>query len=385
MARGETVLVVGQGPIGLLLTQLARWAGAEVIASDPLAERRPWPRPSGAEAVLDARGRRAGARCAPLTGGRGADCALVAATGRAAFAQALEATRPAGVSCLRRDLAGGDRGGRPGGADHLREGHPDLLQLVHRRPGPGGAARLRARDPRARAGQPPPPGGASARGRSRWPCGPAPGTLKVVLQMHRRPGDAAVTARMKAAVLHGREDVRIEQRRHPPPRARATCSLRTKVALTCGTDAKVFRRGYHARMITPPVALRPRGGRASWRRWDRGRRAWSRGTAVVAANSAPCGECHYCRHDSPSLCDDLLFWNGAYAEFVRIPARVVAQNLVPLDGGWASARRPWSSPSPASCGGWKRARSAGASRSPSSARARSASCSWPWPACGART
>jgi L-iditol 2-dehydrogenase len=35
---------------------------------------------------------------------------------------------------------------------------------------------------------------------------------------------------------------------------------------------------------------------------------------------------------SPSLCDDLLFWNGAYAEFARIPARVVRQNLLPLGG-----------------------------------------------------
>ena len=88
----------------------------------------------------------------------------------------------------------------------------------------------------------------------------------------------------------------------------------------------------------------------------------------------------------PSLCDDLLFWNGAYAEFARIPARVVRQNLLPL------ARRPglpgggaWWSRWPASCGGWRRAGSAAASRWPSSARARSASCSWPWPACAART
>jgi L-iditol 2-dehydrogenase len=57
------------------------------------------------------------------------------------------------------------------------------------------------------------------------------------------------------------------------------------------------------------------------------------GTPVVVANSAPCGECHYCRHDSPSLCDDLQFWNGAYAEFARIPARVVNHNVIRLDEG----------------------------------------------------
>ena len=59
------------------------------------------------------------------------------------------------------------------------------------------------------------------------------------------------------------------------------------------------------------------------------------GTAVVAANSAPCGDCYYCRHEMPSLCDDLLFWNGAYAEFARIPARVVKKNLLPLEEGLA--------------------------------------------------
>jgi L-iditol 2-dehydrogenase len=52
------------------------------------------------------------------------------------------------------------------------------------------------------------------------------------------------------------------------------------------------------------------------------------GAAVVAANSAPCGACADCRRGRPSLCDDLLFWNGAYAEFVRIPARVVRCNLL---------------------------------------------------------
>jgi L-iditol 2-dehydrogenase len=59
------------------------------------------------------------------------------------------------------------------------------------------------------------------------------------------------------------------------------------------------------------------------------------GTAVVAANSAPCGECYYCKHEMPSLCDDLLFWNGAYAEFARIPSRVVRKNLLPLPDGLA--------------------------------------------------
>jgi L-iditol 2-dehydrogenase len=59
---------------------------------------------------------------------------------------------------------------------------------------------------------------------------------------------------MKAAVLYGREDVRVEQVEVPPLEA-GDILLRTRVALTCGTDAKVFRRGYHARMIVPPAVF----------------------------------------------------------------------------------------------------------------------------------
>jgi len=49
---------------------------------------------------------------------------------------------------------------------------------------------------------------------------------------------------------------------------------------------------------------------------------------VVAANSAPCGECFYCHHGQENLCDDLLFLNGAYAESIVVPARIVERNLL---------------------------------------------------------
>lgn len=137
--------------------------------------------------------------------------------------------------------------------------------------------------------------------------------------------------RMKAAVLHGREDVRIEQVDVPRIEG-GDLLLRTRVALTCGTDVKVFRRGYHARMIQPPAVF---GHEVAGVVEEAGPEVEGiePGTPVVVANSAPCGECHFCRHDSPSLCDDLQFWNGAYAEFARIPARVVRHNLLHLEQG----------------------------------------------------
>jgi L-iditol 2-dehydrogenase len=136
---------------------------------------------------------------------------------------------------------------------------------------------------------------------------------------------------MKAAVLYGREDVRIERVAVPKLQS-GDVLLRTRVALTCGTDAKVFRRGYHAKMIVPPAVF---GHEVAGvvEEVGPGVEAFEPGMSVVAANSAPCGECYYCRHDMSNLCDDLLFWNGAYAEFARIPSRVVRKNLLPLEEG----------------------------------------------------
>lgn len=92
---GDTVLVVGVGPIGLLLMQLARLAGAAVVVSDPLAGRRELALSLGADAALDA-GEDVPGRLSEMTQGRGADCVLVAAGGAAAMTQAVAAARPGG-------------------------------------------------------------------------------------------------------------------------------------------------------------------------------------------------------------------------------------------------------------------------------------------------
>lgn len=133
---------------------------------------------------------------------------------------------------------------------------------------------------------------------------------------------------MKAAVLHGKEDVRVHEvvaRALEPGEVR----VRIEVALTCGTDLKVFKRGYHQKMIVPPavfghefsgVIVEAASEVTNWRAGDR----------VVAANSAPCGQCFHCRNGQENLCDDLLFLNGAYAESIIIPRRVVGKNLLLL-------------------------------------------------------
>lgn len=139
--------------------------------------------------------------------------------------------------------------------------------------------------------------------------------------------------RMKAAVLHGKEDVRIEEVPVPRP-GRGEVMIRTAAALTCGTDAKVFRRGYHARMIVPP-ALFGHEVAGVVEQVGAGVSAFAEGMRVVAANSAPCGACAYCGEGRQSLCEDLLFWNGAYAEHACFPARIVEKNLLHIPDGVA--------------------------------------------------
>jgi L-iditol 2-dehydrogenase len=129
---------------------------------------------------------------------------------------------------------------------------------------------------------------------------------------------------MLAAILYGKEHLQME--RIPVPAVGpGDILVRVRAALTCGTDVKVFRRGYHARMIVPPSVFGHEFAGdviavgESVTRFRPGQR-------VVAANSAPCLHCFYCQRGKVNLCEDLLFNNGAYAEFIRIPARIVERN-----------------------------------------------------------
>jgi L-iditol 2-dehydrogenase len=129
---------------------------------------------------------------------------------------------------------------------------------------------------------------------------------------------------MKAAVLYGKEDLQIESVAVPSI-GDGDVLVRVQAALTCGTDVKVFRRGYHARMIVPPALF---GHELAGDIVAVGRMSQFRvGQRVVAANSAPCLECFYCKRGNENLCEDLLFNNGAYAEYIRIPARIVERNM----------------------------------------------------------
>jgi L-iditol 2-dehydrogenase len=130
---------------------------------------------------------------------------------------------------------------------------------------------------------------------------------------------------MLAAVLYGKEELRVEP--VAVPRLEPSDVLvKVHVALTCGTDLKVFRRGYHARMIVPPAIL---GHELAGDVVAIGSEVqkFRKGQRVVAANSAPCQNCYFCARGQENLCENLLFNNGAYAEYIRIPGPIVRRNM----------------------------------------------------------
>src|SRR5579872_2785580 len=129
---------------------------------------------------------------------------------------------------------------------------------------------------------------------------------------------------MMAAVLYGKEHLQVEPVAIPEI-GREDVLVRVQVALTCGTDVKVFRRGYHALMIVPPAVFgHELAGDVVAVGEDVTR--FSLGQRVVSANSAPCEACYFCLRGQQNLCEDLLFNNGAYAEYIRIPGRIVDRN-----------------------------------------------------------
>jgi L-iditol 2-dehydrogenase len=128
-----------------------------------------------------------------------------------------------------------------------------------------------------------------------------------------------------------------------------------EAALTCGTDVKTLRRGHPVMIPSVPTVFGHEfagtvtavgAGVTSVREGDR----------AVAANSAPCGDCPLCVAGRPNLCEDLLFVNGAYGEYIALPPRLVTRNLVRLGADVRAARAAFAEPLACALLGIERAR-----------------------------
>ena len=130
--------------------------------------------------------------------------------------------------------------------------------------------------------------------------------------------------KMKAIQFYSPLNIKYEEVNINDPKADEV-QVKIKAALTCGTDVKTYRRGHPVLIKKIPSGF---GHEFSGVITKIGKNVigFKEGDRVVAANSAPCGKCFFCRHGEYNLCENLEFLNGAYAEYINIPKAIVQRN-----------------------------------------------------------
>ena len=134
---------------------------------------------------------------------------------------------------------------------------------------------------------------------------------------------------MLQAWLDAPRALRLQDAPIPVPNA-GEVVVRVRVALTCGTDLKTYRRG-HAKL---PFGRFGHEGAGEVVAVGDGVSHLQVGQRVTWLPTAPCGACPLCQRGRPNLCRHLFdaVVLGTYAEYLRINARVTAQHVFPLKG-----------------------------------------------------
>ncbi len=147
---------------------------------------------------------------------------------------------------------------------------------------------------------------------------------------------------MKAVRFYAPGDIRYEETDIVSPK-KGEVVVKIKAALTCGTDVKTFRRGHPVLIKKVPSGF---GHEFSGEVYQLGEGVadFKVGDRVVAANSAPCGECFYCKKEEYNLCENLDLLNGAYAEYITVPARIVSKNMLKLPDDLSFERAAFAEP-----------------------------------------
>jgi L-iditol 2-dehydrogenase len=131
--------------------------------------------------------------------------------------------------------------------------------------------------------------------------------------------------KMKGAMLYGVKDLRVEDVEVPEVDA-GEVLVRVKAATTCGTDLKILQRGYIEKIIKLPTIF---GHEWAGEVVEVGEGlGWpEKGIRVRAGNSAPCLRCAMCQRGRYNLCENMIWLWGAYAEYIKVPARMVLVNM----------------------------------------------------------
>ncbi|MEP6685955.1 MAG: alcohol dehydrogenase catalytic domain-containing protein [Verrucomicrobiota bacterium] len=133
---------------------------------------------------------------------------------------------------------------------------------------------------------------------------------------------------MRAVLFYGPGDLRLIET--PIPQAAADeVVVKIHTALTCGTDFKAYRQGHPVLLAhTPSPFGHEMAGTIN--QVGKGVTTLREGDRVVVLNSAPCDRCYFCEKGTPELCDHLDLLNGAYADYIRVPAQITRHNVHPL-------------------------------------------------------
>lgn len=129
---------------------------------------------------------------------------------------------------------------------------------------------------------------------------------------------------MRAYMFYGPGDLRLEDVEPGVP-GPGEIAVEVKAAATCGTDLKSYRRGHPTLFPTLPARFGHEFAGIVTEVGD-GVTDFKVGDRVVAANTAPCGHCWACTIGRESLCENLEYLNGAFAEQIVIPKAIVERN-----------------------------------------------------------
>lgn len=134
--------------------------------------------------------------------------------------------------------------------------------------------------------------------------------------------------KMKSIQYRGPGDIKFEEVSIKPPEE-GEVLVKIESALTCGTDVKTFKRGHPVLIKQIPSGFGHEFA-GTVARLGKNVQGFKPGDRVVAANSAPCGECFFCKKAEYNLCENLDLLNGAYAQYITVPSIIVQKNMLKL-------------------------------------------------------